>query len=93
MQMLIDAARLQRWLVFHVFDSRRSEPGFPDLIAIRYGELLVWELKTQKGRLSPQQDRWLDAWSGVGAEVAVLRPEPKAEYERSYDWALERLSE
>ncbi len=74
LQQVIDLAHLTGWLVYHTFDSRRSGAGFPDLILIRGKQLLAAELKSEKGRLSPAQQQWLDALSKAGVEVAVWRP-------------------
>src|SRR5689334_11224759 len=32
------------WLVYHTRDSRKSEAGFPDVIALRAGYMIVAEL-------------------------------------------------
>lgn len=83
---LIDFARMRRWLVFHDLDSRRNAAGFPDLVATRDGVLLMWELKTSKGRTSFAQKAWLAALSRVpGVDARVIRP-------RDLDWCLERLA-
>ena len=55
---VVDLARMYGWLCYHTYDSRRSEPGFPDLTLARGGRLLLAELKTEKGRLSAAQKAW-----------------------------------
>lgn len=32
---VLDLARLTGWLCYHPHDSRRSAPGFPDLVLVR----------------------------------------------------------
>jgi len=59
---------------YHVFDSRRSEAGWPDIVAIREGRILVIELKSEKGNVSKEQREWLDEWGKTSAEVWVWRP-------------------
>jgi VRR-NUC domain len=73
LQALVDVARLSGWLVFHTYDSRRSAPGFPDLILLRPPRLLVIEAKSLSGRATPEQDTWLSAFAALaeGAEVQV----------------------
>ena len=74
MQMVIDLARLQHWLPYHTHDSRRSDPGFPDVVMVRGERLIFAELKAEKGRVSAAQTFWLDALRATGAEVYVWRP-------------------
>jgi hypothetical protein len=70
---VVQVARLHGWWVYHTYDSRRSQPGLPDLILVR--ERVVFaELKTDTGRLTPDQRACLDALQAAGAEVYVWRP-------------------
>lgn len=64
------------WLVYHTHDSRRSEPGFPDLVLVHADRrlLLYRELKTMRGTVTAHQRRWLDALTAAGANAAVWRP-------------------
>jgi hypothetical protein len=64
-QAVVDLARLNGWLIFHTLDSRGSAAGFPDLVLVRAGQLVVAELKTETGRVHPEQQTWLDALAGV----------------------------
>lgn len=70
-----EAAAAAGWLCFHDFDSRRNVAGFPDLVCVRDGRLVFLELKTEKGRVRPEQQVWLAALSQVPGVVAmVARP-------------------
>ncbi|WP_346844604.1 VRR-NUC domain-containing protein [uncultured Rothia sp.] len=84
--MVIGAARSldSEVLIYHTYDSRRSEPGYPDLhlVSARFGISIFRELKTVKGRVSEPQKKWLQRMSGVGLDAAVWRPE---------DWASGRI--
>lgn len=60
---------------FHVFDSRRSNPGFPDVVAVGARGVLYRELKTATGRVSKMQRYWLDTLSAAGQDAGVWRPE------------------
>ena len=74
---VLDVAKLRGWLVFHAFDSRKSTgPGFPDLLMAHQTQrrLLAVELKTESGRLTPDQHRWLLTLHSAGAECDVWRP-------------------
>ncbi|MBG6085839.1 VRR-NUC domain-containing protein [Zhihengliuella flava] len=63
-------------VTYHTHDSRRSQPGFPDLVlaSTRRGRLLFRELKTDKGRMTADQRQVLDVLAAVGADAGVWRP-------------------
>lgn len=48
--------------------------GFPDLLLVRGKRLIVAELKSRTGRLTAEQQDWLDALADV-ADVYVWRPD------------------
>jgi hypothetical protein len=53
----------------------RGQNGVPDFDPILgNGRIIYAELKTQKGRLSPEQTEWLHRLKAAGAEVYVWRP-------------------
>lgn len=60
---------------YHTHDSRRSEPGFPDLVICGDRGVLYRELKTTKGRLTGPQNYWLERLRRAGQDAAVWRPE------------------
>jgi VRR-NUC domain len=74
MATVLEAARACGWLAYHTHNSRRSAPGFPDVVAVRGGRVLFVELKAEGGRLSEAQAEWLAALGGAGADVHVWRP-------------------
>lgn len=63
-------------LRYHTHDSRRSAPGFPDLVLVstRRGRVLFRELKTAAGRVSPEQKAWVEALAAAGQDAGVWRP-------------------
>lgn len=69
-----DLARIYRWESYHPFLSRWSECGFPDLVLARPPRLLFAELKTDRGKTTPDQDRWLELLRGCPGEVYLWRP-------------------
>lgn len=71
---VIDLARLHRWEVHHSADSRRAHAGWPDLVLAGHRRVLFAELKTERGRLRPEQTRWLELLAAAGLEVALWRP-------------------
>ena len=58
---ILDAAALFGWIVQHNSDSRRAHPGWPDLVLghPERKEVVIWELKTAKGRVTKEQETWL----------------------------------
>lgn len=80
---VIQFAALCGWAVYHTHDSRRSQPGFPDLVLAHRarGLLLFAELKTDTGKLTAEQDRWRTLLLQVGADARVWRPKDWGEVE------------
>ena len=74
MAAVVEMAQMLGWLVYHTHDSRSSEAGFPDIVCVRRDRVLFIELKTEKGRLSEAQERWLSALGLAGADVHCWRP-------------------
>ena len=73
---VVELARLQGWKVYHTHDSRRSDPGFPDLVLCRGGRILFWELKSAKGRMVKAQLEWAEALGKCfGVEVGIYMPQ------------------
>jgi hypothetical protein len=60
-----------RW--YHAYDSRRSIPGWPDLILIG-NRIIFRELKSASGILRPEQRDWRDLLHAAGADWAIWRP-------------------
>ena len=61
---------------YHTHDSRRSEPGFPDVVAVVGRVVWAVECKTSTGKLSGPQTRWLNALAAChGVRVFLATPE------------------
>lgn len=71
---VVSLARSLGWLVYHSYDSRRSQPGFPDLVLVRADRLIFAELKQCKGQLTQAQEEWLLALAVTRAEIHLWRP-------------------
>jgi hypothetical protein len=73
--LIVTLAKLHGWRTYHTHDSRRSAPGFPDLVLVRPPRLVFAELKTQRGRISPAQREWFeDLRRCQGVEVYLWKP-------------------
>lgn len=83
---VVELAQLAGWRVAHFRPAKTSKgwrtpvaadgAGFPDLILVREGRLVVAELKSGTGRVSEEQQGWLDAFETVpSTEVFVWRPD------------------
>lgn len=70
---VLEMAKRLHWLAYHTRDSRRSEPGFPDLVLVR-DRVIFAELKSERGKMSPEQITWRDALRSAGAEFYEWRP-------------------
>jgi len=75
MSSVIEVAELGKWLIYHTYDSRRSQPGFPDLVLCKDGRVIFAELKSQKGPIRKAQQEWLDNLQmNNSVEVYLWRP-------------------
>jgi VRR-NUC domain len=72
-QTIIDLAHTLGWLTYHTHDSRRSQPGFPDLVLVR-DRIIFVELKSERGKLTADQEKWGWALYDAGAEIYDWRP-------------------
>lgn len=73
---ITEAASRQNYLWYHTYDSRKSPPGYPDLTIVGHGRLIFLELKSVKGDVEDDQQKWLDALGTVVGPplVEVIRP-------------------
>ncbi len=76
-------AKLLGWEAYHTHDSRRSQPGFPDLVLVHPTRgVLFAELKADAGKVRPNQERWIALLTQAGADARVWRPKDWPEIER-----------
>jgi hypothetical protein len=59
---------------YHPYFSRRSVPGWPDLALCGVRGFMLRELKTEKGRVTPDQQRWGHLLRQAGQSWDVWRP-------------------
>jgi len=72
---VIAAAEAMGYLCYHTHDSRRSQPGFPDLIMVRGYRMVALELKVGRNKPTPEQLVWLAALKEV-CQVDALWAKP-----------------
>jgi hypothetical protein len=79
-EQLIELLVLNGWpreLIYHALRSEGSRAGFPDIVAVKPSarRLLIAELKRDSGKLSADQQRWIDALQEVRYfDAKVWRP-------------------
>jgi hypothetical protein len=88
MAQVIGLARVYGWRIYHPpagghgsakTGGRRVDHeqvpegrGFPDLLLLKGGRLIVAELKTRTGRMRQDQQEWLDAFNQMGYAIDDL---------------------
>lgn len=75
-QQVRELLRLNGWQSYHTFDSRRSDPGWPDIVALhpRTGDLFVAELKSEYASATPEQLAWLEWFGACGIDAYLFKP-------------------
>lgn len=78
LQAVTEAMTYRRWRWTHIRRSDKAVSmgfmGLPDILAVRHGKVLAWELKSATGRPTTEQLAWLDAWREAGADARIVRP-------------------
>jgi hypothetical protein len=86
MAQVVAYAKLTGWRVYHTFDSRRSDPGFPDLVLCRARHppprVVFAELKAQRTPVTDDQRAWIDELRACGQEAYIWRPSQWPEIEK-----------
>ena len=70
---IVQLAEPLGWLCYHTHDSRRSQPGYPDLTMVRGPEIIYAELKMPKKYPTPKQRAWLEAIGTVAEHTPYVR--------------------
>ena len=85
LNIVLDLAKLYGWHTAHFRPAMTAQgwrtavqgdgKGWPDLTMVKGSRLLFAELKSEKGKISPEQQLWLDKLAEIdGSEVYVWRP-------------------
>jgi Holliday junction resolvase len=59
------------WFVVKLINT--SKPGMPDLMAIKDGKVIFFEVKTDKGRVSKLQEHHIEGLNAMGVTAHVVR--------------------
>lgn len=71
---VLDLCAWHHLLAYHPYDSRRSRRGFPDLVIVGPRGVLFRELKSDTGRMEPDQTCWGQGLADAGANWSIWRP-------------------
>ncbi len=74
LRQVIDLASILGWSNYHPWLSRFSPRGFPDLVLVRPPRLIFAELKSETGKVTADQERWLELLRGCGVPAVGWRP-------------------
>lgn len=71
-----DLCKLFGWKMQFTWTSIHSPKGFPDLFLANAEQrrIIFAELKSEKGKLTPEQREWLDILYACGQETYLWRP-------------------
>ena len=83
---VIDLAHLYQWRVHRNWTELHSPKGWPDLVLCRPPRLLFVELKSEKGRTTPEQESWLADLQACGQYTCVWRPSDWDEIVKVLGW-------
>ena len=73
-QMVCELARLLKWEYYFTWLSIHSPSGFLDLVLVKPPQIIFVELKTDVGKLSSNQKRWIELLEACGCDVRIWRP-------------------
>jgi hypothetical protein len=72
---IVELAEAAGWRSFHVYDSRRSNPGWPDLALWRGASMLFLEIKSETGKVTAEQEATIAQLKNVKfVTAAIARP-------------------
>lgn len=79
------AAEQLGYQCYHTTYAVGSTPGYPDLTIVGHGKTFFYELKGPRGRVSRDQQAWIDALFEAGQRARIVWPQ-------DYDSVLEELA-
>jgi hypothetical protein len=93
LRQVLQLAKLRGWRTAHFRPLRTANgswrtavqgdgAGFPDLLLLRGTRIIAAEMKVGKGKVTPEQDKWIKAFLDAGASAYVWYPENWKDIER-----------
>ncbi len=76
---IVEYLRWHGWFVSEIRErysngtGRYSDPGIPDIVAIKNGRTIWLEVKTPKGKVRPSQIKWHEECIKHGGKVHTVR--------------------
>ncbi len=74
---VVQLATKLNWSHYHTYRSEKSDKGFPDLVLVnpnKGGRVIYAEIKSDTGRVTQEQEVWLDMLAMCDQEVYVFYP-------------------
>lgn len=74
---VLEALHRRGWLTFVIPDMRRTNAGWPDVVALHAGRhvMLAWELKGEHTRVTPIQRAVITLLQDIpGVDARIIRP-------------------
>jgi hypothetical protein len=72
---ITDAAQKLGYLYYHALISYGSVKGFCDLVIVGHGIVRFYEIKGPRGRVSAEQNAWIEALTAAGQMAQVVWPD------------------
>jgi hypothetical protein len=71
---IVEAAGYAGWSCYWTWNSQHSPAGWPDLVLLKDGRILIYECKTAQGRIRPEQLACLALLQAAGIPARIVRP-------------------
>lgn len=74
---VIATAKIHGWdaeLIYHTYDSKKSTPGWPDLVLAKPPRVFFWELKSMDGDEPKAQKKWIRTLKECGQAAEFIYP-------------------
>ena len=77
---IVKLCKLYGWRRYHTYRSKHSPAGFPDLVLVKPPRLIFAELKSDDGKMTAEQNAWLDDLAAIAELTDARLPTPRVYY-------------